>query len=100
MFGLGSREAVVHALLREEPRGFGAPCGVEELLDTIGRVQPAAVAEVDRDAVVVRLPDGAGGGEGGLERLETLTFALGWRATTAPSRSETGTMLRFVPRTP
>jgi coenzyme F420-0:L-glutamate ligase/coenzyme F420-1:gamma-L-glutamate ligase len=100
MFGLGSREAVVQALLREEPRGFGAPCGVDELVGALGRVQPSAAAELDGSTLVVRLPDGAAGGDRGGERLETLAFALGWRAAAGPSGTESGTMLRFVPMTP
>jgi hypothetical protein len=100
MFGLGSREAVVQALLREEPRGFGAPCGVDELVATLGRVQPSATAEHDGGALVVRLPDGAAGADRGAERVETLAFALGWRTAAGAPGTQRGTMLRFVPMTP
>jgi coenzyme F420-0:L-glutamate ligase/coenzyme F420-1:gamma-L-glutamate ligase len=88
MFGLGSREAVVRALLGDldDAAWFGAPAGADDVA--------VAVA-----AVTGRVPAPAPGGgldaEGDLRLLRVLAHAHGWRAATG----EDG-MVRLLPPTP
>lgn len=104
MFGLGSREAVLHALLRDEGRGFGQPTSAQDLAAALVRVLPeATVAAVsDQHAVEVTLPAEAEAGPRRLgavaERAKTIGFALGWRPSPdmAGVHGE-GPVLRFVP---
>jgi len=102
MFGLGSREAVVHALLREDGRGFGGPCGAGEVVATVRRVVPTVEVETQGERVVVRLPAPDDGARWGTrERVETLTFALGWRRVRGASPGpEPDAVLSFVPAGP
>jgi coenzyme F420-0:L-glutamate ligase/coenzyme F420-1:gamma-L-glutamate ligase len=87
MFGLGSREAVLHALLREEHRGFGDPAPVEDVVATLEQVVPGAVvaASPGGEALEVSLPRPPVGDERRLgaleERATTLAYGLGWRRT-------------------
>jgi coenzyme F420-0:L-glutamate ligase / coenzyme F420-1:gamma-L-glutamate ligase len=103
MFGLGSREAVLQALLRDEGRGFGEPAAVADLVDALGRVLPGAAVRVSGEGEVeveVAPPASAEAGERRLgaseERATTLAFALGWRTTTGASDAP----LRFCPMRP
>ncbi len=117
MFGLGSREAVLRALTREEPRGFGSPATPEDLVAALLHVVPgAAVLAADgaEDAVTVTLPAVEDLRRVGAleERTEAAAFALGWRrvrdgrdvqAASGPERSADMTLdtcLRFVPMRP
>jgi coenzyme F420-0:L-glutamate ligase/coenzyme F420-1:gamma-L-glutamate ligase len=95
MFGLGSREAVLQALLGEDDRGFGAASTPEELASALGRVVPGARVRPTRGRVDVRLPAGAEDETAArTARAETLAHAFGWR------RQEAEALLRFVPATP
>ncbi|HEU4512618.1 MAG TPA: coenzyme F420-0:L-glutamate ligase [Nocardioidaceae bacterium] len=101
MFGLGSREAVMHALVREDRRGFGAPSSAEDLAAALSRAVPAAGVSVSPGGVrlEVRLGDlgderKAGAAE---ERAETVAFAHGWGRAGDEARDG---MLSFVPVTP
>jgi coenzyme F420-0:L-glutamate ligase/coenzyme F420-1:gamma-L-glutamate ligase len=101
MFGLGSREAALQALLREDPRGFGAAAAAEELAAAMRRVVPEADARVSGDRVEVSLVTGDDRRRGAAEeRLRVVAFAHGW----APDGHEpTGTRdgsLSFAPSTP
>jgi coenzyme F420-0:L-glutamate ligase/coenzyme F420-1:gamma-L-glutamate ligase len=104
MFGLGSRESVLHALLRDEGRGFGQPASAEDVAAALERVLPEATvaAAGDGHAVEVTLPAEAEAGPRRLgavaERAKTIGFALGWRPS--PDRAGVhgdGPVLRFVP---
>lgn len=96
MFGLGSREAVVAALLRDDQRGFGGPAPAHEVISSMARVVPGAKVISEPPAVLVH-PGADEGAETAVvrERLTTLGFALGWREEVGPPD-----LLRFVPRTP
>jgi coenzyme F420-0:L-glutamate ligase/coenzyme F420-1:gamma-L-glutamate ligase len=100
MFGLGSREAVMHALVREDPRGFGAPAPAEDLAVALSRaVRGAAVAVApDRLQVEATLDEAdersAGAAE---ERAEAVAFAHGWSRAGDSGRDG---VLGFVPSTP
>jgi len=103
MFGLGSREAVLHALLRDEGRGFGQPASADDLAAALEQVLPeATVAAEDERSVEVTLPAEAEAGPRRLgavaERAKTIGFALGWRPSpdTAGVHGD-GPVLRFVP---
>jgi coenzyme F420-0:L-glutamate ligase/coenzyme F420-1:gamma-L-glutamate ligase len=87
MFGLGTREAVLQALVRTDGRGFGEPATVDELVGALAHVapdvsvrrSPAAEAQVEVD-----LPTAAPDQRrlGALEeRVTALAFGLGWRRT-------------------
>jgi coenzyme F420-0:L-glutamate ligase/coenzyme F420-1:gamma-L-glutamate ligase len=80
MFGLGSREAVVAALAREDRAAFGAPALAADLVDALTSCGFAATA----DATGVRVdgpPD---------ERLAALLFAYGWTVVSEGPRSGSG----------
>ncbi|HEX6877692.1 MAG TPA: coenzyme F420-0:L-glutamate ligase [Nocardioidaceae bacterium] len=102
MFGLGSREAVLHALLREDERGFGSAVPLDELVAALGQVVPAVSVSVSPagDAVEVTLTTSTGCDErrvGALEeRACVLAFGLGWRRTAGGADSP----LRFRPVRP
>lgn len=100
MFGLGSREAVLHALTREDGRGFGEAVAADELLLALRRALPseASVSGTD-DQVEVTLTASRSDQRrlGALEeRARTLAFALGWR----PTVPEADAPLRFRPVRP
>jgi coenzyme F420-0:L-glutamate ligase/coenzyme F420-1:gamma-L-glutamate ligase len=104
MFGLGSREAVLHALLRDEGRGFGQPATAEDVAAALERVLPEATvaAAGDGSAVEVTLPAEAEAGPRRLgavaERAKTIGFALGWRPSPDMAGVHgAGPVLRFVP---
>jgi coenzyme F420-0:L-glutamate ligase / coenzyme F420-1:gamma-L-glutamate ligase len=102
MFGLGSREAVVQALLRSDERGFGGPGGPAELAAMLHRVVPEVDVERRGQVLVVRLhqalPEER---RADAVRAETLAFAYGWRREPdADARTGPETVLRFVPATP
>ena len=105
MFGLGSREAVLQALVRDDCRGFGDPAPVEDLVAGLRQVLPgAAVEDPTSTGVDVCLPVSPALDERRLgaleERATAVAFALGWRRTTAPDRPHMGAVLRFVPTPP
>ena len=102
MFGLGTREAVLRAVTRDDPRGFGATATVDEVtaaLDGLGaavrvRVEGAAAVEVELLAGTARQL-------GSLEeRARVLAFAHGWHAPAAAPDTGSGARLRFEPATP
>lgn len=97
MFGLGSREAVMQALLGGDARGFGAPAGVAEVALALGAVASPDLVHTDATGVVVE-PLPADPLECGrlLARLEAATTAYGW---TLEPRGP-GDRLRFRPRLP
>jgi coenzyme F420-0:L-glutamate ligase/coenzyme F420-1:gamma-L-glutamate ligase len=103
MFGLGSREAVLQALLREDARGFGDPAQAADLVAALKQVAPAAAFEESaaEGAVVVTLPAGSDWNDRALgaleERVTAAAFGLGWRRT--PDRT-TDAALRFAPTSP
>jgi hypothetical protein len=102
MFGLGSREAVLHALLRDESRGYGRPASSEDVASTLEHVSGGTVRHGDGTSVDLTLPAGSGVGAGRLgaleERAVTIAFALGWRRATDRSGVHGDQpVLRFVP---
>jgi coenzyme F420-0:L-glutamate ligase / coenzyme F420-1:gamma-L-glutamate ligase len=102
MFGLGSREAVVEALLRRDGRGFGDPADVYAVAETLSRVAPEATVSVDADGdrVEVALPALGDRAQGALEeRTAALAFALGWRPSGPHGESAAG-RLGFAPAAP
>lgn len=113
MFGLGAREAVLAALLRTEPRGFGAAADEETLVASLGEALPGAVRrETDPrgDCLVTVVGTGRGDDPAGaraagatVERAATLAHALGWVLLTE-EHGEGGeapvTRLRFTPAGP
>lgn len=107
MFGLGSREAVLHALLRDDPRGFGAPATAEELVSVLEQVLPGATAALGsgRDRVEVTLPAVSERDERRLgaleERAAVVAFGMGWRRTPDPGDSRVdGARLLFLSAAP
>ncbi|HEY0774328.1 MAG TPA: coenzyme F420-0:L-glutamate ligase [Nocardioidaceae bacterium] len=101
MFGLGSREAVMHALLREDRRGFGAAAPAEVLVAAMARAVPAAGTSASPDGLGVEVTLGETAEERKLgvaeERAEAVAFAHGWARTVDGTRDG---VLRFVPVTP
>ncbi|HSE09399.1 MAG TPA: coenzyme F420-0:L-glutamate ligase [Nocardioidaceae bacterium] len=106
MFGLGSREAVQHALARDDSHGFGQPAPAAELLEVFGRVVPEgrAALEGGDDAVALSLPSSIELGERRLgaleERARAVAFSLGWESPHATAAVDDGPVLRFVPIAP
>ena len=122
MFGLGAREAVLHAVRRNEPRGFGAPSPAQTLAGALAEVLADGLAGAaaggpghdvlvadDGTAVTVELPgatDAAGGRALGRleERAATVAYAHGWHAAGPVPRVADATgarvVLRFVAATP
>ena len=103
MFGLGAREAVLAALLAEDPRGFGSPSSPAELAADLELVMGsrALVSEVGGELVVEL--DGDEHELGALDaRLRAMAFAHGWQVTADPTGDPTGTrpLLRLRPATP
>jgi coenzyme F420-0:L-glutamate ligase/coenzyme F420-1:gamma-L-glutamate ligase len=100
LFGLGAREAVVHALLRIEGRGFGAPVDPEELVALLQQVLPGTSVTASQDGSRVEAELGGGADErrrGALEeRVTSAAFALGW--VRAPATSDGAVTL--LPVTP
>lgn len=81
MFGLGAREAVVHALARRESRGFGAPAPGVDLAAALEDLLPdARVALLGGDVIGVSLPATLDDRARGTleERTRTAAFAHGW----------------------
>ena len=115
---LGAREAVLHAVRRREPRGFGAPSPAQTLAGALAEgLAGAAAGEPGSDVVVaddgtavtVDLPgatDAASGRALGRleERATTVAYAHGWHAAGAVPRVADATgarvVLRFVAATP
>jgi coenzyme F420-0:L-glutamate ligase/coenzyme F420-1:gamma-L-glutamate ligase len=104
MFGLGAREAVVHALVRGSGRGFGGPASCDDLVAAFEQVLPRAVVSSDGDAAVrVRLdPDLDQHARGALEeRVRATAFAYGWTgiaAAVGPGSADTPlTVTRTAP---
>ena len=93
LFGLGAREAVLHAAHGTGQRGFGGPCASTELAVVL-RGLGAAVRE-DGAVVEAALPAATERETGRLEaRLEAVGLAHGWAAA-GPVGSDG--VLRFVP---
>jgi coenzyme F420-0:L-glutamate ligase/coenzyme F420-1:gamma-L-glutamate ligase len=84
MFGYGAREAVMHALLGDESRGFGAPASAEVLVAALASL--GAVADLDGGDVVVSAGD---------VRLTAAARAHAWEVA-----EETRDLVRFRPRLP
>jgi coenzyme F420-0:L-glutamate ligase / coenzyme F420-1:gamma-L-glutamate ligase len=102
MFGLGSREAVVEALLRRDGRGFGGRAAAYDVAEALSRVAPEAMVSVtaDGDRLEVALPPLGERALGALEeRTTALAFALGWRPSGPHDESQAG-RLRFAPADP
>lgn len=95
MFGLGAREAVLAALLREDGRGFGTAVPAADLAAALGALLPRAVVAVDDDDLVA-VTGIAAAGDPARERATVLAFALGWQAS-PPEGQEP---LRFRRATP
>lgn len=107
MFGLGSREAVQHALRRDEGRGFGAAVPAQDLVEAWAEVVPEATVAPwpDEAGLELTLPPASVVGERRVgvleERATALAFSLGWRRATDGDREDTaGARLRFVPTPP
>ena len=118
MFGLGAREAVLHAVRRREPRGFGAPSPAQTLAGALadglagaaaGEPRSDVVVADDGTAVTVDLPgatDAASARALGRleERATTVAYAHGWHAAGAVPHVADATgarvVLRFVAATP
>lgn len=107
MFGLGSREAVLHALAREDRRGFGQPATAEDVVATLTRVvhEGTVAAEDAPEAVTVVLPPATEVGDRLLGALEeracAAAFSLGWHlALDGPGTVSDSPALRFVPIAP
>jgi coenzyme F420-0:L-glutamate ligase / coenzyme F420-1:gamma-L-glutamate ligase len=85
MFGYGAREAVSHALLGGDLRGFGDPVAAEVLVAALAVVAGEdgdAVVSPDTGEVVVDLRPSDVRERGRLEaRLEVAAHAHGWRPT-------------------
>jgi coenzyme F420-0:L-glutamate ligase / coenzyme F420-1:gamma-L-glutamate ligase len=99
MFGLGSREAVLEALLRRDERGFGSPAEAHDLAQAISRVAPGTTVSVTAGGhlVEVTLPPLGQRELGALEeRTTTLAFGCGWRPRGPEGESGAG-RLGFVP---
>jgi coenzyme F420-0:L-glutamate ligase/coenzyme F420-1:gamma-L-glutamate ligase len=83
LFGLGAREAVMHALLEDEPRGFGAAAPADVLLDALDALD--ASPRVDgADVLAIAGP-----------RVRAAAFAHGWEVA-----EESRDLLRLRPRVP
>lgn len=102
LFGLGAREAVLHALVRTESRGFGGRATPDELAAALARVLPGCV--VVREDAAVRLTWGPMDERtrGALEeRARVTAFAHGWTGVTAAVvTGSSDTSLRVTPVTP
>jgi coenzyme F420-0:L-glutamate ligase/coenzyme F420-1:gamma-L-glutamate ligase len=98
MFALGTREAVLHALLGTRPEAFGAPAAAEELVEALAALVPGAAAERRAGEVLVELrPAGASRDDACLARLAALAHAYGWRLEHDASPAAA---VRFRPATP
>lgn len=101
MFGLGSREAVMHALLREDGRGFGAHASAEDLAGALSRAVPVLDLSVshDGDRLEARLAETGDERKAGAaeERAAAVAFAHGWARTGDEGRDA---VLSFVPASP
>jgi len=99
MFGLGAREAVLAALVGEDPRGFGAPSPAADLVADLARVTGRPAVVPDEDGVVVVDLVGGERERAALEtRVRALAFAHGWRSTTEATGSQA--LVRMLPVTP
>jgi coenzyme F420-0:L-glutamate ligase/coenzyme F420-1:gamma-L-glutamate ligase len=98
MFGLGSREAVLAAVVADPSarRGFGAAAPAGEAAGLLGTVAGTDVAVVD-GRLVVPLPDLEPRSLGAWEaRVTAAAFALGW----LQEGNDPATALKFAPATP
>ena len=101
MFGLGTREAVLQALLGEPGRGFGVPAAAAELVPALTAVAAPGPAQVDAtdgtpEVVVGPLPADPlerGRLQG---RLEAAAYAHGW----GPAPHQDTQRLKFRPLLP
>jgi coenzyme F420-0:L-glutamate ligase/coenzyme F420-1:gamma-L-glutamate ligase len=98
MFGLGAREAVLVALLADDPRGFGTPSPPAELAAALARLTSAPPVVPGDGELVVELA-GSDREQGALEaRLRAVAFAHGWRSATEVTGSRA--LVRMRPATP
>ena len=107
MFGLGSREAVLHALTRTEGRGFGGAATLQDVAAACAEVVPEArvAPGPDGSGLELTLPPASEVGERRLgaleERVTAVAFSLGWRRTADGDPGHVaGAPLRFVPTPP
>jgi coenzyme F420-0:L-glutamate ligase / coenzyme F420-1:gamma-L-glutamate ligase len=98
MFGLGAREAVLAALLAEDPRGFGAPSPPADLAADLERVTSGRVVVAAASGELVVQLDGPDRELGLLEaQVRAMAFAHGWR-TAEPTGTQP--LVRLRPATP
>lgn len=99
LFGYGSREAVLRALLgRDEDRApFGAPVPADELLDALEQLWPGAATGPDAGhAITVTVPDADV-----LVRIGVLAFSSGWQLFAPPAPApDPPIRVRLCPGTP
>ena len=84
LFGYGAREAVMHALLGDERRGFGAPAMADVLVEALGAlgVEASVEAAVDGNEIVAA----------DTVRCRIAAFAHGWEVA-----EERGDLVRLRP---
>ena len=93
MFGYGAREAVLHALLVNEVRGFGAAASADVVARALSALAPA---QVDGEHVTVELGHDDPRAQGRLEaRLTAAAYAHSWEIA-----EETPGTVSFRPRSP
>lgn len=97
LFGYGSREAVLRALLgRDEDRApFGAPAAADELLDALEELVPGAAGGPDAgDGITVTVP-----GADALVRVGLLAFSSGWHVSAPTPTPDSPIRVRLHPGT-
>lgn len=106
MFGLGSREAVLHAATRQEGRGFGVPASADDVVAALVTALSSLAVEPTAGgrSVELVLPEAGQVGERRLgamqERAEAVAFALGWRLVGRDEAAPVDGTLRFEPSSP
>jgi coenzyme F420-0:L-glutamate ligase / coenzyme F420-1:gamma-L-glutamate ligase len=99
MFGLGARDAVLAALLADDPRGFGARSSPAELAAVVELVTGGTAASHETDGDLVVEAEGDQRDLGVLEaRLRAAAFAHGWLTTV--DTTGTRATIRLRPATP
>jgi coenzyme F420-0:L-glutamate ligase/coenzyme F420-1:gamma-L-glutamate ligase len=91
MFGYGAREAVLHAVLEDGARGFGAPAPADVLGEALAALAPI---RRDGDTVIASVERPSPREVGRLEaRLRAAAYAHGWEVA-----EESHITVRFRPR--
>jgi len=98
MFGFGSREAVVAALVRRDAAVFGAPAAAADLAAAITEVLASTVDVDARHDLVSTYLSAPFDDE--LADLHTLAFAFGWSLEVDDIDGPSGIDLRFRPACP